>query len=69
MKVIHTQTVEHHNQKRVMLIFNFDYDLIEQIKELQGRKWIKNKNCWHIPFQEDYLAFLNDRFNNEESVY
>ena len=52
-----------------MLIFNFDYDLIEQIKELQGRKWIKNKNCWHIPYQKDYLAFLNDRFNNEESVY
>ena len=53
MKVIHTQTVKHHNQKRVMLIFNFDYDLIEQIKELQGRKWIKNKNCWHIPYIEN----------------
>jgi len=52
-----------------MLIFNFDYDLIEKIKALPGRKWSKTKNCWHIPFQEDYLAFLNDRFNNEESVY
>ena len=34
MKVIHTQTVEHHNQKRAMLIFNFDYDLIEKEKKL-----------------------------------
>lgn len=36
MKVIHTQTVEHHNQRRVMLIFNFDYDLIEKRKEDTG---------------------------------
>jgi len=48
-----------------MLIFDFDYNLIEKIKELPGRKWSKTKNCWHIPFQDDYLNFLNDRFNNE----
>ena len=45
MKVTQAQAVWHHNQKRVMLIFNFDYDLIQQIKDLPGRKWSKIKNC------------------------
>ncbi len=65
MKIIRTRVATYKSKKRVLLIFGYDIDLVQQIKDLPGRKWSKTKNCWHIPFQEDYLAFLNERFNNE----
>lgn len=65
MKITHNRVATHRNKKRILLIFDYDRDLIQKIKELHGRKWSKTKNCRHIPFQEDYNTYLNDRFNNE----
>ena len=36
MKIIRTRIAIHHNQRRILLIFNFDYDLIQQRKEVAG---------------------------------
>ncbi|MBL7135232.1 MAG: site-specific integrase [Candidatus Marinimicrobia bacterium] len=55
----------HHNRQRVLLIFDYDPLLVGKIKELPDRRWSKTLNCWHIPFRNDYIVFLNDRFNNE----
>ncbi|MFH2024769.1 MAG: site-specific tyrosine recombinase/integron integrase [bacterium] len=65
MKIIRTQVAMHHNRQRVLLIFDYDPVLVGKIKELPDRRWSKTLNCWHIPFRNDYLVFLNDRFNNE----
>jgi len=65
MEIIHTRVAMHHNMQRVLLIFNYDPGSIGKIKELPDRRWSKTLNCWHIPFRNDYLVFLNDRFNNE----
>jgi len=65
MKIIHTRIAMHHNKQRVLLIFGYDPLLVGKIKELPGRKWSKTLNCWHIPYQKDYIDFLNDGFDNE----
>ena len=65
MEIIHTRVAMHHNRQRVLLIFDYDPGSIGKIKELPDRRWSKTLNCWHIPFRNDYLVFLNDRFNNE----
>jgi len=65
MKIIRTRIAIHHNQRRILLIFDYDPELVGKIKELPGRRWSKTLNCWHIPYQKDYLTFLNNRFDNE----
>ena len=65
MKIIRTRVVTHNSKKRILLIFDYEPGLIGQIKELPGRRWSKTLNCWHIPFQDNHLIFLNDRFENE----
>jgi len=65
MKIIRIRIAMHHNGQRVLLIFDYDPLLVGKIKKLPDRRWSKTLNCWHIPFRDDYLVFLNDRFNNE----
>jgi len=65
MKIIRSRVAMHHNRQRVLLIFDYDPVLVGKIKELPDRRWSKTLNCWHIPFRNDYLVFLNYRFNNE----
>ena len=36
---------------------------------MPDRRWSKTLNCWHIPFWNDYLVFLNGRFNNEITFF
>ncbi|MCD6441465.1 MAG: site-specific integrase [Candidatus Marinimicrobia bacterium] len=65
MEIIRIRVATHNGKKRVLLIFDFEPRLIGKIKELPGRRWSKTLNCWHIPYQKDYLAYLNETFNKE----
>jgi hypothetical protein len=58
MITIYTRVAMRNSRQEVLLVFGYD-------PEPPGRRWSKTLNCWHIPFRDDYLVFLNDRFNNE----
>jgi len=60
MKNILIQPVLHRNEKRLKLVFDYDEELIEKIKNLPGRKWSKTMKCWHVPYREDYQKNLKD---------
>lgn len=48
--------------KRIALIFPYDRNVITLIKQIEGRNWSVSQKCWHIPYRENYLAFLNEQF-------
>ena len=51
----------HHRDQDVVLIrFNYDRRLIEEIKKLAGSRWSQTKRCWYIPADNFHLdTFLN----------
>ncbi|MCD4788796.1 MAG: tyrosine-type recombinase/integrase, partial [Bacteroidales bacterium] len=58
MKNLLVQPVLHRNEKRLKLVFDYDEELIEKIKNMPGRKWSKTMKCWHVPYREDYSEHL-----------
>ncbi len=49
-------------QKRIALLFDYDKDTIELIKQIEGRKWSASNKFWHIPYQENAIQKLNEQF-------
>lgn len=51
----------HHRDQEVVLIrFDYNLKLIEQVKKLPGSRWSQTKRCWYIPADDFQLdIFLN----------
>ena len=56
--LIHTEVKIHCNQKRVMLYFDYDKELINKVRQLPGSKWSTTNKCWYINYREDYIEHL-----------
>jgi len=57
-KAIKVFKIEHDGDTRIALYFDYDFNLIERIKALEGRRYSSSKNCWHLPYtKESYHAF------------
>lgn len=41
--------INHHNQKRIAVIFEFNELWNNRMRKIAGAKWSKSLNCWHIP--------------------
>ncbi len=64
IKIITENTV-HRNEKRVKLIFDYTQELIKKIRQIHDCRWSKTMKCWHIPYREDYMNFLNKQFDGQ----
>ncbi len=51
----------HHRDQEVVLIkFDYDKGLIDEVKKLAGSRWSQTKRCWYIPADNFHLdTFLN----------
>ena len=50
----------HRDQKVVLIRFDYNTKLIEEVKKLPGSRWSQTKRCWYIPAGNFYLdTFLN----------
>jgi len=51
----------HHRDQEVVLIkFDYDKELIDEVKKLAGSRWSQTKRCWYIPADNFHLdTFLN----------
>jgi len=53
---------DHHRGNEVITLkFDFDRDLIEEIKKLKGSRWSQTKKCWYLPSEN---FDLNEVFTN-----
>ncbi|MCK4348714.1 MAG: hypothetical protein KAW47_08865 [Thermoplasmatales archaeon] len=57
MEIIKTRICQINNEKRIALVFDYDKDIIELIKQIKGRKWSASNKFWHIQYQSNYLIW------------
>ena len=57
-KVILISKVRHRGAIRIKLVFQYDEELISQVRKLDGVRWSDTMKCWHIPFRREYLNYL-----------
>jgi site-specific recombinase XerD len=62
IKIITENTI-HRDKKRVKLVFDYDKTIIKKIRQIHNCKWSATMKCWHIPYRENYIDFLNKQFN------
>ncbi len=53
------------NEKRIKVIIPFEKNAIRKIKTVNGRKWSKTHNCWHVPYNKKSYAHLKSLFDIE----
>ncbi|MBN1326804.1 MAG: site-specific integrase [Candidatus Cloacimonetes bacterium] len=56
-------------QKRIALLFDYDIEIIEMVKQIEGRKWSVSSNFWHIPYREKADQYLNAMFTGKLEFY
>ena len=55
---INTELIYHKGEKRIKLSFSYNKELTEIIKNIEGIRWSKTQNSWHIPHtKEAYNKF------------
>jgi site-specific recombinase XerD len=47
---------------RLKLIFEPDRMVSSLLNNLNGLKWSRSMNCWHIPFYDNHLKYLNAKY-------
>ena len=62
MKTITVKQLNHRQEERLALYFDFDNELTDRVKTLPGRKWSRTLACWHIPYQNDFQEYLSRCF-------
>jgi len=53
------------DKKCIALLFRYDEDIISLVKQIEGRRWSASNKFWHIPYQENYLEVLNNKFKDK----
>jgi len=51
--------------KRIVLNFPYNANIISLVKQIEGRKWSISNKFWHIPYEEDSLEILNKKFKGK----
>ena len=58
MKYIHLEPVVHRNEKRLLVKFPYDQELISLIKKVEGATFSNTHKSWHIPNNKKTLKEL-----------
>ncbi|MBA7572114.1 Tyrosine recombinase XerC [subsurface metagenome] len=53
----------HRNHKVVLIWFDYNLKLIEQVKKLPGSRWSQTKRCWYIPANNFHLDKFLDKIS------
>lgn len=61
--------IEHRKQIRIKVQFEKRADLISKIKKVEGRRWSKTKNCWHLPYSKESFEALKNVFGESNLDY
>ncbi len=58
MTTILTKVIDYQGNRRLKVEFEFDKAIIEKIKAIEGRRWSKTMNCWHLPYHPGIMEEL-----------
>ena len=65
--IIQTEEVKHRGDWRVKLLYRYDEQINDDIRALPGRRFSKTMRCWHVPYRESYLDYLDSFFEGKYS--
>ena len=65
MKTIRANVLQFKNHKRIGLSFEYDKELIREIRKLPDCRWDPEGGFWHIHFIENHINYLNKMFKGE----
>lgn len=67
--MIYLSKINHKGEIRIQLQFDRNYDFINKIKSIHGRRWSQTKKCWHLPYSSESLENLKLKFGEENLVF
>ena len=56
------------DHRRIMIFFDFDYEIIQFLKTIPGARWDPNLRCWHVYDSEANLKILVEKLQETEDV-
>lgn len=62
--LIYLSKIEHRDEIRIKVSFPYTQFLLDKLKTIEGRKWSKSKNCWHLPYSTKSFNALRNLFGN-----
>jgi integrase/recombinase XerD len=64
-KIISVEKTIHKNKPRLKLLFDRDEAVIREVQKIKDCRWSASLGCWHIPYYDNHLSFLNRKFNGK----
>lgn len=68
MHTIFIEKVLHKGERRLKVIFRYNNDILRQLKEINGTRWSRTMDCWHIPFTKNYKENLIKKFKYTANI-
>jgi site-specific recombinase XerD len=74
MKTITIKRVTHRGDKRLLVSFDYNSELISIVRQIQGNAWSKTHNSWHVPnnpesLKEIFRVFKGKAFIDSKEVF
>ena len=68
MYTIFTEKTLHRGERRLKVIFGYNKDLIQRLKEMDDARWSQTMKCWHIPYNQDCMEDLTRKFKHLANI-
>jgi site-specific recombinase XerD len=62
--MIKARRIIHKGEKRILINFAYDKQLILKLKQIDGAKWSMSNKAWHVPDNKETIKELKDKFPN-----
>ena len=64
-KQIYVQQVVHKQQSRIKLIYAYykGNKIDTKVRKLNDCLWSRTMKCWHLPYRNDYIEYLEEKLN------
>ena len=57
---VRTERVEYDNHKIIKLLFDYNKDIVSDIRTIHGVRWSRSMNCWYIADQPQKITALQN---------
>jgi site-specific recombinase XerD len=65
---IYLEQSNHKKELRLLLKFNYNTTLIDLTKKLDGAKWSRTLQCWHVLFTKENIILVKKKFKNYTTI-
>ena len=66
---IQLSKIEHRGKARIKVLFPKREELLIKIKSIEGRRWSRSKNCWHVPYNKSSFQAIEVAFGKDNLLF